>query len=239
MRTRIWAAVMSAALVLAGAAPVLAQEVEKPATVEDSARRRESPRPEMRRAARLVAVVEEELGLSRREIVAGLASGQTLADLAEAQGSSGEALVAALEGRLSEFLEEAVAEGKIDEERADRIRERAGERIETFVFQTHRRVGRRAMGSVERVRSRALQIIAEVVDMTPQDLRDALAEGSTIAEIAAAQGVDVEDLVDALMAPLEERADALVASGRVDPDKVAERLDRIRARIVERLTARR
>ncbi len=239
MRIRIGAAVMSAVLVLVGAAPVMAQEAGRPVTVEESARRREAPRPETGRAARLLAVVEDELGLSRREIVAGLASGQTLADLAEAQGSSGEALVTALEARLSEFLDEAVAAGKITDEQADRIRERAGERIETFVFETHRRAGRRAMGSVERVRARALQIIAEVVDMTPQDLRDALAEGSTVAEIAAERGVDVEELVDALMAPLEERADALVASGRVDADKVVERLDRIRARIIERLTTRR
>ncbi len=197
MRTRIGAAAVAAALLVTGVVPATAQEAAPPAGAAEEAPTR---RVEPRRVTRVLAAVAEELGLSPRDVVVALAKGDTLADLAAENGSSGDELVDALTARLGAALDEAVAEGRIDPERA-------------------------------------AETISEMLGMTLGELRDAVAGGSTVAELAEERGVDVDELVAAVMAPLEERAARAVEAGRVDPDRVDERLERIRARIVDRLTS--
>ncbi|GEM_PF-3826345 len=232
MRTRIGAAAVTAALLVTGVVPATAQEAPPPAGAAEEAPTR---RVEPRRVTRVLAAVAEELGLSPRGVVVALAKGETLADLAAENGSSGDELVDALTARLGAALDEAVAEGRIDPERAAEIRERSAERIETLVFEPHRRLARRSAVAVMRLR--AAETISEMLGMTLGELRDAVAGGTTVAELAEERGVDVDELVAAVMAPLEERAARAVEAGRVDPDRVDERLERIRARIVDRLTS--
>ncbi len=232
MRTRIGAAAVAAALLVTGVVPATAQEAAPPAGAAEEAPTR---RVEPRRVTRVLAAVAEELGLSPRDVVVALAKGDTLADLAAENGSSGDELVDALTARLGAALDEAVAEGRIDPERAAEIRERSAERIEKLVSEPHRRLARRSAVAVMRLR--AAETISEMLGMTLGELRDAVAGGSTVAELAEERGVDVDELVAAVMAPLEERAARAVEAGRVDPDRVDERLERIRARIVDRLTS--
>lgn len=79
----------------------------------------------------------EYLDATRGDIVSTFARGGTLADLAEAGGSSGEELVVVLVEVVAEKLDEKVADGTIDEAERDEILSRLAERIETFVFSTH------------------------------------------------------------------------------------------------------
>ncbi len=229
MRTRIGAGVLATTLLLAGVVPAAAQEGGgESATVAEAPRR-----PEPRRAA-IAAAVEEELGLDRREIVVALARGETLADLAEAAGSSGEELVSALLRRVTEAVEAAEAEGRIDADRAAELTARAEERIRALVFEPHPGAARRTVKRA--ARHRALGTVADMLDVSVDELRAELAAGRTIADVAADRGVDVDELVDAVMAPLEERAAAAVEAGRADADRMAERLDRMRRRLTERFT---
>jgi hypothetical protein len=76
--------------------------------------------------------------------------------------------------------------------------------------------------------------LSEILGLEQGELRDALADGTTIAELAAEAGLTVQDVVDAMIAEASERLDAAVADGRIDADDAAEKL----AEIEERATAR-
>jgi len=60
-------------------------------------------------------------------------------------------------------------------------------------------------------RGEGLAVAAEVLGISEDDLKAALTDGTSIAEVAAEQGVDVQDVVDALVAHASARLDALKA----------------------------
>lgn len=77
--------------------------------------------------------VAEELGLTTDEIRTALQDGQSLADLAAANGSSADALVAVLVAEATAHLEEHVADGDITQAEADERLAEMTERITAMV----------------------------------------------------------------------------------------------------------
>jgi hypothetical protein len=64
-------------------------------------------------------LLAEALGLTPQEVSDALAEGQTVAEIADAQGVSLKAVVAALIAPRAELLTQAVSEGRITQEQAD------------------------------------------------------------------------------------------------------------------------
>jgi hypothetical protein len=75
-----------------------------------------------------------------------------------------------------------------------------------------------------------LQAVAESLGIAEDELRAALVDGRTIAEVAAERGVDVQVVVDAIVAAQRERVDEEVADG----DLTREQADEILAGAEER-----
>lgn len=82
-------------------------------------------------------IVMETLDVNRGQVISTLRNGGTLAELAEENGSTGEALVAALVEHVDSRLQQAVDDGRITEEEAAERLVEAEERITNFVFSTH------------------------------------------------------------------------------------------------------
>ena len=61
-----------------------------------------------------------------------------------------------------------------------------------------------------------ISTVAESLGIGEDELRAALADGQTIADVAEEQGVDVQDVVDDIVAAQRERLDEAVAEGRPD-----------------------
>jgi hypothetical protein len=78
-----------------------------------------------------------------------------------------------------------------------------------------------------------LSTVAEVLGLSEDDLRTALEDGATLAEVAEEQGVDTQEVVDAVVAAQQERLDEAVAGG----DLTQERADEIAEQAEERATA--
>jgi predicted DNA-binding protein YlxM (UPF0122 family) len=72
-----------------------------------------------------------------------------------------------------------------------------------------------------------LDTVAEVLGMTPEDLRAQLQAGKTLAEIAEAQGVDPQAVCDALHALAEERLQQAVADGQLTQEQADQMLERM------------
>ena len=82
---------------------------------------------------------------------------------------------------------------------------------------------------------RGLEAAAEVLGMEVDALREALAGGQTLAEVAEGAGVSVEDLVAALVADATEHLDAAVDEGRITEEQAAEMADGLEERIQARV----
>ncbi len=106
------------------------------------------------------------------------------------------------DGTLTEAQRDAVVE-TLQNARPDRgeFRERLGQR------------GPRGAGE-----------IAEILGLEGSEMREALRNGSSIADRAEAQGIDSADVVDAIVARAEERLDTAVENGRIDDTQAAEML---------------
>jgi hypothetical protein len=73
-------------------------------------------------------------------------------------------------------------------------------------------------------RGPGLDAAAEALGMTADELRGALADGSTIAEVAEAGGVDLQAVIDAMVADLETHLAEKVAEGDLTQEEADERL---------------
>jgi hypothetical protein len=78
-----------------------------------------------------------------------------------------------------------------------------------------------------------LSTVAEALGLSEDDLRTALEDGRSLAEVAEEQGVDTQEVVDAIVAAQRERLDEAVADG----DLTQEQADEIAADAEERATA--
>jgi polyhydroxyalkanoate synthesis regulator phasin len=93
------------------------------------------PRPHPRpcRGLHVVRAVAEFLDVEPGEVISGLHQGQSLAQIAEANGSSAEELKGFLLSKVEERVNAAVEAGRITEEQAAAILERAEEGIERLI----------------------------------------------------------------------------------------------------------
>lgn len=179
--------------------------------------------------------VAEILEVEPEELAAQLEAGATLAEIAAAAGSTAGELVAALLEPLRQRLDEAVADGHLDEARAARMLEQAEERLSRLVDTEHpfRPVLREQRR--HRIRTGALHLAGEVLGLPAGELRSRLQAGETLAEVAGSQGVAVDDLVAGLLEPLEQQLEVAVRRGRLSAEQAADRLasaeEQLRTRI--------
>lgn len=213
-------------------------------TERDRQRGRRAHRMMHRAQGHLTEVLTETLGLSGSEIRESLADGKSLADIAADQGVALEDLKAAILDSAQERLDQAVLDGKIDQERADAVAARMAEGIDEHLnrtFDGERRgpFGHRhgANGQGMNDRGENVAELAEFLGLTTEEIREAREDGQTMAEIAAEQGISEEALVDFLVGQVQERLDGAVESGKIDADKVDDMLAAIEERIEERVNA--
>lgn len=173
----------------------------------------------------------EILGVNRGQIVSTLAAGGTLADLAEEQGSSGEALAEALVAIAQARVDEAVAGGKATEEQAAAFMERITAAIQKAVFEPHHpsdrvrdRVRDRVHRHFEGIRRLLWKTTIEYLDVNRGDIVSTFAKGETLADLAVEQGSSGGALVDELVTTVDARLTEAVADGAISEEQKAEML---------------
>jgi lambda repressor-like predicted transcriptional regulator len=167
-----------------------------------------------------LAAAAEAIGISEDELRAALEDGQSIAQVAEAEGVEVQAVIDALVAHGTERLEAAIAN----------LPDRMSELVERERLPDR---GRGPGGMHGGGRGPGLEAAAEAIGISEDELRAALADGTSLAEVAADHGVDVETLVDALVAQASTRLDDAVADGRLTESEAAERS----AELEERITA--
>jgi AraC-like DNA-binding protein len=143
--------------------------------------------------------------------------------LAGLLGVSRASLDDALKQARSDTVDQAVQDGRISPERAERLKSREGFRMGPgFAGPRGGEAGR----AVVAVGAETLDVVADALGMTRQELVAELRSGKTLAELVAGR----EDAVrDALVTAAEARLAQAVAAGRMTQEQADRMLDRIRS----------
>jgi polyhydroxyalkanoate synthesis regulator phasin len=130
--------------------------------------------------------------------------------------------------RLRETLQPLVDDGTVTADQADAV---TSHLIENRPDRDERRENREG----RREARQAPEAVQELLDLSPEELREQLRAGSTLGDIATEQGIDPQDVVDAIVAEMTERVEAAVADGKLDADAAAEKLADAQERISDRV----
>lgn len=147
---------------------------------------------------------------------------QFLARVAEKLGISESELTQAMTDVRIEMIDEAVADGRITQERADELKARIEENGPLF-FGPH---GGGPHGGPCGAARFGVRAAAEVLDVEVQEVVEALQSGQSLAEFAEAQGMSAEDFKAAMLDQVRTRLDALVEDGKLTQDQADARFER-------------
>lgn len=164
------------------------------------------------------------LGVGKEDLRSALKSGRSIADVAEEKGVPTQTVIDAIVAQAGSRLETAVDNGRITQERADTIAGNLPETIKTFVEGT-RPSGMRGRAGRGPGRRPGLKAAAGAIDISTEDLRNALRSGKSIAQVAQDNGVAPQTVIDAVvderrvqlqgrLDDLEERIKAMVERKR-------------------------
>jgi hypothetical protein len=205
--------------------------------------RRGGPHAHIARGARL-EVLTDSLGLDADELRAALAEGKSLADVAAEQGVAVEDLSAALVAEAEERIDDAVAEGMLDAERAEDMKAGLAERIDDHINRVPGEraggefgpgKGKRGPGGVFGDRAEMGTELAEFLGLSTDELRAAFTNGRSLADVADEQDVSEEALVDFLLERLEERLDQAVEDEKIDAGRAEQMLEDAEERIQDHI----
>jgi len=158
------------------------------------------------RCGPVLTAVVEAIGIPAEDLRAAMASGQTLAQLAQANGVDPQAVIDAIVQAGNAQIDLQLARGEINEGQAAlrkyRLPQRAADYVNNPVDPDQVR-GQFARGVV-------MARAARTIGVPTTDLREAIAQGQSIADVATSNGVDPADVIDELVAQSTERITAFV-----------------------------
>jgi lipoate-protein ligase A len=153
-----------------------------------------------------------------------------VSETAERLGVTPEELTSAMTDAQSEIIDDAVAEGRLTEEQAAKLKERIEEYGPLSVIDRRNREGKALCHGARLVTGAA----AEVLGKEPAEVVAAVKSGESLAEQAEAQGMSVEDFKTALLAAVKTTLQTKVDEGtitQVQADRIfagiEENIDRI------------
>lgn len=191
-----------------------------------------------KRVAGLAAGLLVLVGAGAAVAASGTGSDDFLADVAKRLGVTQDALEDAIVGAREAQLDKAVADGALTEEQAKRLKERleSGDLGPGFGGPGfgHRGFGHPGFGHHG---FGGLDAAATYLGLTDAELRAALMEGKSLADVAKEQGKSVDGLKAAISKAHEERLAEAVKDGRLtqaQADSLADRLDEVVDDLVER-----
>jgi hypothetical protein len=167
----------------------------------------------------------EYLGVTRAELMEELSDGDSLADVARQKGKSVDGLKTAMRNALKADLDEAVADDVITREHADRLYEKLAPGIDRLVEQglpVPKPFGR---GFGFGFGGDVFEAAANYLGLTEAQLRDELADGDSLADVAREQSRSVAGLKTALRNALKADLDEAVERGAVTRKHADEMLE--------------
>lgn len=213
------------------------------AQTDDDGDRLRGPRGDRERG-QIMAVIEQETGLSGLELMQAMRDGATLAEVLEANGSSVEAVTDLLLADATDQINQRVEDGQLTQERADELLANLETRVtdalngERAPIMPREREGRPGARGRDGERMDLLDGILrdnlEALEIDREAVRAAMQGGATLNEALEVAGVDVDALAADVRADVEMAIAEAVAAG----DLTQERADALLERLDNLLTNR-
>ena len=174
--------------------------------------------------------IADYLGLSASDLRTQLASGNTLADVATAQGKSVSGLEDAIVADAKSHLDAEVAAGNLTAaQESSRLAD-----LQSHVADIVNSTGPPPGGGPGHGRGPFdLSAITTYLGMSAADLKTDLDAGKTLADVAAAQSKSVSGLEDAIVAAAKTHLDAQVAAGNLTAAQESARLSDLQSHVAD------
>jgi len=158
------------------------------------------------RCGPVLTAVVQAIGIPAADLRAALASGQTPAQLAQANGVDPQVVIDAIVQAGTARIDLRLARGEIDEGQAALRRATLPQRAADYVNNPIDPLQARNHLALSTAMARA----ARTIGVPTTSLREAMAQGQSIAEVATSNGVDPATVIDDLVAHSTERITAFV-----------------------------
>jgi polyhydroxyalkanoate synthesis regulator phasin len=180
----------------------------------------------------LLDAAADALGIERDELVERLHDGKTLEAIAKAEGKSVDDVRKAVRDSLRKQLDEAVDDGDLTREQADKILSGATDMLEHLGkgFDVPKAFPGGPIVGFAHPGGGPLELFdtaAEALGITRRELAERLRDGKTLEAIAKAEGKSVGDVRKAVESKLKERLDEAVEEGKLTREQADRMLERI------------
>ncbi|MDA1215318.1 MAG: hypothetical protein O2812_00400 [Chloroflexi bacterium] len=184
------------------------------------------------------------LGMEPETFFALVRDGASVLEVAESQGISKEELLEEFEALAKRRAEALIADGAIDAADAERFLAAMNKKLRDLIVESRKQSDRDEDNSGQGRTIRPsdikipfdLRVLANALDIESLDeLRELLATGVTIAEIAEARNRSIEAITDELLEDLRSKLAETVASGRLTAEEAAKLLEQSRSNFIDRL----
>lgn len=190
-----WIAALAVpALAVTGVGVASAQTAETPDDTDGSTTEESNEGRRGRRGGRALGAMAEAIGIEASELKDAVQSGQTVADVATANGADIDQVIADIVADAQTRADEAGRENFDAAELTERLTAAANGEVD---FSNKGRRGGGLRGSSEAVQ--------ELLGLERDEIRSALSDGGTLADVAAGQGVSLEELVSTIVDDVEDR----------------------------------
>jgi hypothetical protein len=173
------------------------------------------------------------IGVSEQTLQSDLQSGQTVAEVAGANGSSGQAVITALVGDETTAINNLVSNGKITSSQATQMESNLTKMVTDFVNQTRPASGPGAGAGLGE--QTALQAAATAIGngVTASTLESDLAGGQTIADVASAHSVSLDSVVSAVTTAVDSQISSLESSGKLTSTQASSLTSEVQSRVTD------
>jgi hypothetical protein len=178
------------------------------------------------------------LGVSVDTLKTDLKSGQTLAQIAVAQGKTEDELISFIVTKRTDELKTALSDGKITQEQYDNLIENLETRVKEMVegtpglFKQGFRMGFKQgfrMGQNEAM----FTDITTYLNLSADTLRTELQSGKSLAQIAVAQGKTEDELISFIVTERTNDLKTLLSDGKITQEQYDNLIENLETRVKE------
>ena len=160
------------------------------------------------------------IGISPEDLSTQIRGGKTVTAVAGEHNVDPAGVVNAVVTALTQRIDQAAAEGKIDADRAAKAKEKVPDVANRFVNETKSK--RTGAGRRHRVLGEALNTAAKEIGVSENDLKQAHKDGKSIAQVAKEHDKSADDVVNAIVKAATSDIDQAVKDGKLDSKKADE-----------------
>jgi transposase-like protein len=155
------------------------------------------------------------IGVTPQDLRTQVRSGKTIAQVATEHGVDANTVVNAIVAAVTQQIDQKAAAGSIDANRAEQAKQKLPDFANRFVNETKPRRGYRILKD-------ALKAAAKEIGVSENELKDALKNGKSIAQVAKDHDKSVDDVVNAIVKAATSDIDQAVKDGKLDSKKADE-----------------